>query len=84
MRASPRSPTAPAGARARPSDSSCFLRTEAKTADVDRTVFSRGWADLGNYASDRTGKPLTPGKPYTITLDLAPSDHVAAWATVSR
>ncbi|MFD4709289.1 Xaa-Pro dipeptidyl-peptidase [Streptomyces sp. NPDC058430] len=57
-------------------DSSCFLRTEAKTADVDRTVFSRGWADLGNYASDRTGKPLTPGKPYTITLDLAPSDHV--------
>lgn len=57
-------------------DSSCFLRTEAKTADVDRTVFSRGWADLGNYASERTGKPLTPGKPYTITLDLAPSDHV--------
>jgi X-Pro dipeptidyl-peptidase len=57
-------------------DSSCFLRTEAKTADVDRTVFSRGWADLGTYASERTGKPLTPGKPYTITLDLAPSDHV--------
>ena len=40
------------------------------------TVFSRGWADLGNYADAHQGRPLTPGKPYTITLDLAASDHV--------
>jgi X-Pro dipeptidyl-peptidase len=57
-------------------DSSCFKETEAKTADVDYTIFSRGWADLGNYASEHTGRPLTPGKKYTITLDLAASDHV--------
>jgi X-Pro dipeptidyl-peptidase len=57
-------------------DSSCYKETEAKTADVDYTVFSRGWADLGNHASDLTGAPLTPGKPYTITLDLHVSDHV--------
>ena len=31
---------------------------------------------LGNYASDREGVPLTPGKAYTITLDLAATDHV--------
>ncbi|MEV6399360.1 Xaa-Pro dipeptidyl-peptidase [Streptomyces sp. NPDC051907] len=57
-------------------DSSCFKETEARTADVDYTVFSRGWADLGNYASDAKGRPLTPGRPYTITLDLHASDHV--------
>ncbi|WP_369231497.1 Xaa-Pro dipeptidyl-peptidase [Streptomyces sp. R21] len=57
-------------------DSSCFKVTKANTTAVDYTVFSRGWADLGNYASDWKGVPLTPGKPYTITLDLAASDHV--------
>ncbi|MEU6552322.1 Xaa-Pro dipeptidyl-peptidase [Streptomyces sp. NPDC046915] len=57
-------------------DSACFKATRAKTAAVGYTVFSRGWADLGNYASDRKGVPLTPGKAYTITLDLAATDHV--------
>ena len=57
-------------------DSSCYLTTSADKADVGYTVFSRGWADLGHYASDRKGVPLTPGKPYTITLDLAATDHV--------
>ncbi len=56
-------------------DSSCFRETRAKTADVDYTIFSRGWADLGNHSS-ATGTPLTPGTPYTITLDLHASDHV--------
>ncbi|MCH5670683.1 Xaa-Pro dipeptidyl-peptidase [Streptomyces gilvus] len=59
-----------------PGDSACFRDTAAKKASVDHTVFSRGWADLGNYASDRKGVPLTPGKAYTITLDLAATDHV--------
>jgi X-Pro dipeptidyl-peptidase len=57
-------------------DSSCFKEAKAKTADVDYTVVSRGWADLGNHASDGKGSPLTPGKRYTITLDLAATDHV--------
>ncbi|MCX5062852.1 Xaa-Pro dipeptidyl-peptidase [Streptomyces sp. NBC_00452] len=57
-------------------DSACFKTTKAKKTAVDYTVFSRGWADLGNYASDRKGVPLTPGKAYTITLDLAATDHV--------
>ncbi|MGW1672265.1 Xaa-Pro dipeptidyl-peptidase [Streptomyces sp. NPDC002324] len=56
-------------------DSSCFRETRAKTADVEYTIFSRGWADLGNHSSG-TGAPLTPGTPYTITLDLHASDHV--------
>ncbi|WP_338894854.1 Xaa-Pro dipeptidyl-peptidase [Streptomyces sp. TG1A-60] len=56
-------------------DSSCFRETGTKTADVDYTIFSRGWADLGNHSSG-TGAPLTPGRPYTITLDLHASDHV--------
>jgi X-Pro dipeptidyl-peptidase len=57
-------------------DSACFRQTRARTADVGQTVVSRGWADLGNYASDRRGVPLTPGRAYTITLDLAATDHV--------
>ncbi|MBT2364515.1 Xaa-Pro dipeptidyl-peptidase [Streptomyces sp. ISL-10] len=57
-------------------DSSCFKETKAHTAEVGHTVFSRGWADLGNHASAAEGRPLTPGKPYTITLDLHASDHV--------
>nr|WP_303714613.1 Xaa-Pro dipeptidyl-peptidase [Kutzneria buriramensis]WKX14647.1 Xaa-Pro dipeptidyl-peptidase [Kutzneria buriramensis] len=57
-------------------DSACFKETQAKNADVDHTIVSRGWADLGNHASDLTGAPLTPGKPYTITLDLGATDHV--------
>ncbi|CQR60545.1 Putative Xaa-Pro dipeptidyl-peptidase [Streptomyces leeuwenhoekii] len=59
-----------------PGDSSCFRETAARTADVEYTIVSRGWADLGNHADDGTGVPLTPGKPYTITLDLAATDHV--------
>ncbi|MEU9011536.1 Xaa-Pro dipeptidyl-peptidase [Streptomyces sp. NPDC048479] len=59
-----------------PGDSPCFKATQARTAAVDYTVFSRGWADLGNYASDAKGRPLTPGRAYTITLDLHASDHV--------
>ncbi|MEH0417038.1 Xaa-Pro dipeptidyl-peptidase [Streptomyces sp. B21-083] len=57
-------------------DSSCFRSTAAKTTAVDYTIFSRGWADLGNHASATKGVPLTPGKPYTITLALHASDHV--------
>ncbi|MDX3244016.1 Xaa-Pro dipeptidyl-peptidase [Streptomyces sp. ME18-1-4] len=57
-------------------DSACFKETGANTADVDHTVVSRGWADLGTFANPGKGVPLTPGKAYTITLDLAATDHV--------
>ncbi|MEW2287559.1 Xaa-Pro dipeptidyl-peptidase [Streptomyces sp. NPDC047841] len=57
-------------------DSACFRETAAKTAAVDHTVVSRGWADLGHYAWPAPGVPLTPGRAYTITLDLAATDHV--------
>ncbi|MFI9389410.1 Xaa-Pro dipeptidyl-peptidase [Streptomyces bauhiniae] len=57
-------------------DSACFKTTAAKTADVGATVVSRGWADLGHHASLAKGVPLTPGRAYTMTLDLAATDHV--------
>ncbi|MFI9256356.1 Xaa-Pro dipeptidyl-peptidase [Streptomyces sioyaensis] len=59
-----------------PADTGCFKETAADTEKVASTVFSRGWADLGTYADAHKGRPLTPGKPYTITLHLAASDHV--------
>ncbi|MER5429853.1 Xaa-Pro dipeptidyl-peptidase [Streptomyces sp. NPDC002588] len=57
-------------------DSACFKETRAKTTAVEQTVLSRGWADLGTYADPGKGVPLTPGRAYTITLDLAATDHV--------
>ncbi|MFD8324142.1 Xaa-Pro dipeptidyl-peptidase [Streptomyces lydicus] len=59
-----------------PGDTGCFKETAADTEKVAHTVFSRGWADLGNYADPHHGRPLTPGKPYTLTLDLAATDHI--------
>ncbi|MEU6372968.1 Xaa-Pro dipeptidyl-peptidase [Streptomyces sp. NPDC046909] len=57
-------------------DSACFKVTQARTTDVDYEVVSRGWADLGTYANPGKGVPLTPGKAYTMTIDLAATDHV--------
>ncbi|WP_190123568.1 Xaa-Pro dipeptidyl-peptidase [Streptomyces inusitatus] len=59
-----------------PGDSSCYKETKARTKAVDLTVFSRGWADLGTYADAGRGRPLTPGKAHSITLDLHAADHV--------
>ncbi|MER6614302.1 Xaa-Pro dipeptidyl-peptidase [Streptomyces xantholiticus] len=53
-------------------DSSCFKETEARTTAVGHTLFSRGWADLGGHRAEA----LTPGRPYTVTVDLHASDHV--------
>ncbi|MFJ7996009.1 Xaa-Pro dipeptidyl-peptidase [Streptomyces sp. NPDC096310] len=57
-------------------DSSCYRETAARTTEVGHNVVSRGWADLGTYASAERGRPLIPGTPYTITLELAATDHV--------
>ncbi|MEV4740887.1 Xaa-Pro dipeptidyl-peptidase [Streptomyces sp. NPDC049555] len=57
-------------------DTGCFRKTAARTAQVGHTVLSRGWADLDHWASRRHGRPVTPGRPYDITLDLAATDHV--------
>ncbi|MFF8597221.1 Xaa-Pro dipeptidyl-peptidase [Streptomyces sp. NPDC015220] len=57
-------------------DSACFLETRARTAAVGSTVVSRGWADLGHHTPDGRGGPLVPGRAYTISLDLAATDHV--------
>ncbi|MFH9726625.1 Xaa-Pro dipeptidyl-peptidase [Streptomyces sp. NPDC017254] len=59
-----------------PGDSACFKETEARTAAVGHTVVSRGWADLGTWADPGAERPLTPGRAYTMTLDLAATDHV--------
>ncbi|WP_223199271.1 Xaa-Pro dipeptidyl-peptidase [Solihabitans fulvus] len=60
----------------RPGDSSCYYDTQTATTDVDLEVFSRGWADLGHYASLASGRTLTPGRAYTMTFRLSTVDHV--------
>ncbi|WOX15153.1 Xaa-Pro dipeptidyl-peptidase [Streptomyces sp. N50] len=57
-------------------DSGCYKKTAAKTKHVTSTVFSRGWAALGTAADAHRVQPLTPGKPYSLTLTLASVDHV--------
>ncbi|MFE3068352.1 Xaa-Pro dipeptidyl-peptidase [Streptomyces sp. NPDC059247] len=59
-----------------PGDSACYKDTAARTTQVGQTVVSRGWADLGTWADPDRGRPLTPGRAYTLTLDLAATDHV--------
>ncbi|WP_374109061.1 Xaa-Pro dipeptidyl-peptidase [Streptomyces sp. CC228A] len=60
----------------RDGDSACYQETRADTAQVDYTVISRGWADLGTWADPHRGRPLTPGRPHTLTIDLHATDHV--------
>ncbi|MFG3023184.1 Xaa-Pro dipeptidyl-peptidase [Streptomyces sp. NPDC048254] len=57
-------------------DSACYKKTATDTMHVTSTVFSRGWAALGTAADAHKVQPLTPGKPYTLTLTLASTDHV--------
>ncbi|WP_425558938.1 CocE/NonD family hydrolase C-terminal non-catalytic domain-containing protein [Kutzneria kofuensis] len=59
-------------------DTGCFLDTKADTIDVNAQVIARGWADLGHYASLTSKATLTPGKSYTMTFKLAPTDHQVA------
>ena len=56
-------------------DTGCFLDTKADTHSVNAEVIARGWADLGHYASLNSKAALTPGKSYTMTFKLAPTDH---------
>ncbi|MFC1418011.1 Xaa-Pro dipeptidyl-peptidase [Streptacidiphilus cavernicola] len=57
-------------------DSACFLDTAADTEQVGYTIFSRGWADLGHYAGLNQTSTITPGTSYSITFNLAGTDHV--------
>ncbi|MFJ2603961.1 Xaa-Pro dipeptidyl-peptidase [Streptomyces sp. NPDC087425] len=57
-------------------DSACYQKTVADTTHVTSTVLSRGWAALGTADSATKVQPLTPGKPYELTLTLGSTDHV--------
>ncbi|HEY0494467.1 MAG TPA: Xaa-Pro dipeptidyl-peptidase [Kutzneria sp.] len=59
-------------------DTGCFLDAKADTVSTNASVISRGWADLGHSASLTSKAPLTPGKAYTMTFKLAPTDHQVA------
>lgn len=59
-----------------PGDSACYRDTRADVRNTDHEIFSRGWADLANYAGLDHKSPLVPGTPYSITFRLATTDHV--------
>ncbi len=53
-------------------------------SESQKGVVTRGWADIrnykslksgGNYASMLPGEPLVPGKFYDLTFDLQPDDE---------
>jgi len=50
--------------------------TEGRNAKITDNIITRGWADPQNHASIREGKPLVPGKFYSITFDLQPDDQI--------
>lgn len=39
-------------------------------------IITRGWADPQNATSIRSGRPLVPGQPVTVTFDLEPDDQI--------
>jgi X-Pro dipeptidyl-peptidase len=57
-------------------DDACYKIASADVKKVNYTILSRGWADLANYASLSQERVLTPGTAYTMTFDLASTDHV--------
>ena len=57
-------------------DSACYLDTTADPLTTTTYVFSRGWADLGHYASPTERHDLHPGTNYTIEFTLATTDHI--------
>jgi X-Pro dipeptidyl-peptidase len=57
-------------------DDACYRIASADVKKVNYTILSRGWADLANYASLSQERPLTPGTAYTMTFDLASTDHI--------
>jgi X-Pro dipeptidyl-peptidase len=60
----------------RPGDDACYKDAVPTTSNVDAHVFSRGWADLSNYASLSEPRALTPGTTYTMTFRLSTTDHI--------
>jgi X-Pro dipeptidyl-peptidase len=52
--------------------------TENRQTKITDNIITRGWADPQNHSSITKGKPLTPGKFYTITFDLMPDDQIIA------
>ncbi|WP_208115459.1 Xaa-Pro dipeptidyl-peptidase [Labedaea rhizosphaerae] len=59
-----------------PDDSACYLDTTADPLTTTTYVFSRGWADLGHYATRTERHDLRPGTDYSIKFTLATTDHV--------
>jgi X-Pro dipeptidyl-peptidase len=57
-------------------DDACYRVASADVKKVNYTILSRGWADLANHASLSQEQTLTPGTAYTMTFDLASTDHV--------
>jgi X-Pro dipeptidyl-peptidase len=60
----------------RPGDDACYKETEATVSNVDAHVIARGWADLANYSSLSSPRPLTPGQKYTMTFRLSTADAI--------
>ncbi len=50
--------------------------TEGRNAKITDNIITRGWADPQNHTSIREGKPLVPGKFYSLSFDLQPDDQV--------
>lgn len=50
--------------------------TEGRNAKITDNIITRGWADPQNHAGIRDGKPLVPGKFYSISFDLQPDDQI--------
>jgi X-Pro dipeptidyl-peptidase len=56
-------------------DDACYFDTAENVVTSDHAVLTRGWQDAAHHVSLRTVTPLRPGRWYSITVPMQPTDQ---------
>jgi X-Pro dipeptidyl-peptidase len=56
-------------------DDACYYDTAEDVATADHAVLTRGWQDAAHHVSLRFVTPLQPGRWYSITVPMQPTDQ---------
>jgi X-Pro dipeptidyl-peptidase len=57
-------------------DDACYRDTAEAVVTADSAVLTRGWQDAAHHVSLRFTTPLKPGRWYSITVPMQPTDQI--------
>jgi X-Pro dipeptidyl-peptidase len=57
-------------------DDACYYDVAERVATTDQAVLTRGWLDAAHHTSLKFRTPLSPGRWYTVTIPISPTDEV--------